>query len=106
MTVRLLAPARSTLLLPALCSWLVAVALGTHGGTITVRTPLLSGSTTWLSCWPPELLDELDDAVCELWTPPGVTRTVLDGGGGGVLVAPPPELLLPPEEEDPPEELA
>src|SRR3954468_11126674 len=90
------------LLLPAPCSALDEPPCdGTHGGMMTVRTSLLFGSTTWLICWPPLDDEPLLDGACELWTPPGVTRTVLGGGGGGGLVAPPPE--LPPEElDDPP----
>lgn len=52
-----------------------------HGGTITVVTLLLLGSTSWLPCV--VLLCEL---CCALPPVPGVTRIV--PGGGGVVVPP------------------
>jgi hypothetical protein len=51
-----------------------------HGGTITVVTPLLLGRTSWFcGCEPPELPE--DDELACAFTPPGVSRSVLDGGG-------------------------
>jgi hypothetical protein len=45
----------------------------THGGTISVDTLELAGTTSWLVGWAP--------ALCWAWAPPGVTSTVLAAGG-------------------------
>jgi hypothetical protein len=81
-----------------------------HGGTITVVTPLLLGSTSWFcGCEPPELPpleppDEPpeDDELAWAFTSPGVSRIVLEGGGWLELDEEPP--LDPPLEPplDPP----
>jgi hypothetical protein len=56
---------------------------------MSVVTLLLFGSTSWLGCDDPLLLDEDEllwepELCCELPAPPGVSRIVLDGGAGGV----------------------
>jgi hypothetical protein len=51
---------------------------GRHGGTISVVTLLLAGSTSW-SCGEAPVAPWLD-------APPGVTRTVLAGGGAIVAL--------------------
>jgi hypothetical protein len=68
-----------------------------HGGTISVVTLLLLGSTSWLGVEEPPLEDELPcvpELCCAVPAPPGVSRIVLDGGDGAVL----PELDEPPPE--------
>jgi hypothetical protein len=79
-----------------------------QGGTMIVVTPLLLGSTSWFVGWPlddppdeppelPPLDPPEDDELDCAFTPPGVSRIVLDGGGW----------LLPLDEEpplDPPED--
>ena len=78
-----------------------------HGGTMIVVTPLFDGSTSWFwgVDWPPD--DEPppepdeDDAACA-FTPPGVSRTVLDGGGWLEPLELPPDdpPELPPDDDD------
>ena len=57
--------------------------LWVQGGTMSVATPLLLGSTSWFCgddwLWPPLCPPELDEPCCP--PPPGVTRMVLEGGG-------------------------
>jgi hypothetical protein len=72
--------------------------LWVQGGTMSVDTPLLLGSTSWFcGDWlcPPELDEEPpDEEPPDEDPPPGVTRMVLEGGG----------MLEPPDDEPPDEE--